>query len=40
MVSTALALAFVSAFALVLGLGIGIAAEPNACDHPHGGGLI
>ena len=40
MVSTALALAFVSAFALVVGLGLGVASEPNACDRPPGAGLV
>lgn len=40
MVSTALALAFVSAFALVLGLGIGIASELDAAEPPHGAGLL
>ena len=40
MVSTALALAFVSAFALVVGLGLGVASEANACGRPPGAGLV
>ncbi len=40
MVSTALALAFVSAFALVLGLGIGIASELDVTEPPQGAGLL